>query len=473
MKEILTFPDRAILAQRVERMATLAAEKSRRLAARWKPVDGAPVFTANGLYRSRGWTEWTQGFQFGIPLLAYEMGQGRDLFEYAEHGILERMAVHLTHRGVHDHGFNNVSTYGNYLRLMTQGLIDEDVWKRRYMELALKVSGAVQASRWTALAGSLGYIYSFNGPHSLFADTIRSLRSLALSWMLGHSLGEEQDAHINLLERLLAHAESTARWNVYLGTGRDRWDIRGRVVHESVFNVVNGSYRCPSSQQGYSPFTTWTRGLAWVMLGFAEELEFVEACVSDADIAALALPYFPDKSRVIERFLDIATATCDYYLSHTPADGIPYWDTGGPQLYRLPDALERDADPYNPWEPVDASAAAIAAQALMRLGTFLECRASNEAAASASQRYLAAGLAIMSRLCESPYLSENPGHEGLLLHAVYHYPNGWDHAEAGTPPRGESCLWGDYHVVEAGLWVQRWLAGTSLPRFFDIAAVVP
>ena len=52
---------------------------------------------------------------------------------------------------------------------------------------------------------------------------------------------------------------------------------RGRTAHESLFNVASGTYRGPSTQQGYSPFSTWTRGLAWAMLGFAEQIEFLDA----------------------------------------------------------------------------------------------------------------------------------------------------------------------------------------------------
>ena len=37
-----------------------------------------------------------------------------------------KMAAHVSHVGVHDHGFNNVSTYGNLLRLMNEGRIDEE-----------------------------------------------------------------------------------------------------------------------------------------------------------------------------------------------------------------------------------------------------------------------------------------------------------------------------------------------------------
>ena len=63
----------------------------------------------------------------------------------------------------------------------------------RYYELALRVSGAVQARRWTRLPDG-GFIHSFNGAHSLFVDTIRSLRVLALAHALGHVLMDEQDS---------------------------------------------------------------------------------------------------------------------------------------------------------------------------------------------------------------------------------------------------------------------------------------
>src|SRR5690606_41863273 len=51
-------------------------------------------------------------------------------------------------------------------------------WEKNFYELALKISGAVQAGRWTNIKNGGGFIYSFNGPHSLFVDTIRSVRIL-------------------------------------------------------------------------------------------------------------------------------------------------------------------------------------------------------------------------------------------------------------------------------------------------------
>jgi unsaturated chondroitin disaccharide hydrolase len=97
-----------------------------------------------------------------------------------------------------------------------------------------------------------------------------------LAHRLGHRLLGENDRSISLLERAVQHAATTAAYNVFYGEGRDIYDIRGRVAHESLFNVTDGNYRAPSTQQGYSPFTTWTRGLSWVMSGYAEQLEFLD-----------------------------------------------------------------------------------------------------------------------------------------------------------------------------------------------------
>jgi hypothetical protein len=395
--------------------------------------------------------------------LQYDATGEKEFLEYGRSQTLECMAPHVSHTGVHDHGFNNISTYGNLRRLMIEGRIAENEWQKNYYELALKLSGAVQASRWTALADGLGYIYSFNGPHSLFADTIRSLRALVISHQLGHVLMAEQDCKINLLQRALQHAETTARYNVYFGQGRDAYDARGRVAHESIFNVNNGVYRCPSTQQGYAPFSTWTRGHAWILLGYTEQLEFMQS-LPPAEIDGIAPGLFATKESILQRFLEVATAVADYYLEQTPVDGIPYWDTGAPGLALLGDYLERPADPFNNHEPVDSSAAAISAQGLIRLGKYLELKKKG----SLARRYFQAGLTIADRLFDAPYLSTDPDHQGLLLHSVYHRPNAWDHIPAGQKvPCGESSMWGDYHAMELGLMILRMATDKPYYTFFQ------
>lgn len=435
----------------------LSAGKLRRIRDDYDGSRGAPVFTVSGRYTSRGWTEWTQGFQFGSEILQFDATGETEFLEAGREPTVQLMAPHVTHTGVHDHGFNNVSTYGALYRLANEERIDSTRWERGLYELALKCSAAVQASRWTKTADGGGFIHSFNGPHSLFVDTLRTLRALGLGHRLGHSMLGENDESISLLGRVLQHASSTARYNVYYGEGRDSYDIPGRTAHEAVFNVTDGRFRCPNTQQGYSPFSTWTRGLAWAMCGFAEQLEFV-AALSDAELEPHG-----GRAAIESMMRNAALATSDFYIAHTSLDGIPYWDTGAPYLYRLGDYTTADADPFNDFEPVDSSAAVIAGQGLLRLGRYLIGRGED----AAGQRYWQAGLTVARTLLAEPYLATDGDHHGLLLHSVYHRPNGWDHVPSGRRvPSGEASMWGDYHARELALYLSRVAEGGLYYTFF-------
>ncbi len=187
------------------------------------------------------------------------------------------------------------------------------------------------------------------------------------------------------------------------------------------------------------------------MLGFAEQLEFLRTLTINAEVLAT--------------FENAAVATCDFYIDQAAAaDGICYWDTGAPGMAHLDGFRQRPADPFNAFEPVDASASAIAAQGLLRLGRYLGDRGT---------RYTAAGLTIARTLFSDAYLAVAEDHQGLLLHSVYHRPNGWDYVPAGRAvPCGESSMWGDYHLLELGVYLQKLAAAGPYYCFFD-AAVEP
>ena len=193
------------------------------------------------------------------------------------------------------------------------------------------------------------------------------------------------------------------------------------------------------------------------MLGFPEQLEFIED-LADGELEALG------GREAIEGFLrKAALATCDFYIENTAADGIPYWDTGAPGLARMGDYLGRPAEPFNDYEPVDSSAAAIGAQGLLRLGRYLEKRGETEAA----RRYWQAGLTVARTIFDEPYLSLDANHQGLILHSVYHRPNGWDYVPEGRKvPCGESSMWGDYHAREVALYLGRVIDGARYYTFF-------
>jgi hypothetical protein len=112
----------------------------------------------------------------------------------------------------------------------------------------------------------------------------------------------------------------------------------------------------------------------------------------------------------------------------------------------------------NAYEPVDSSAAAIGAQGLLRLGHLL---------GDDGTAYWQAGLTVCATLFAEPYLSTDDGHQGLLLHSVYHRPNGWDQIHDGQRvPNGESSMWGDYHAREVALYLRRVAASAEYHRFF-------
>ncbi len=452
------------LDEKIDRLFDLASKKAIQLDRAWDASNGTPVFTVDGKYTSRGWTEWTQGFQYGCALLAFDATGDKQLLELGRKNTVEKMATHVSHIGVHDHGFNNLSTYGQLRRLMLQGRIPHNDWELKFYELALKASGAVQASRWSGVAvpkpsplsadaTGLGYIYSFNGPHSLFVDTMRTTRILGVAWQLGHVLMHENDRSADLLKRSVLHGLATNQYVVFHGNSGHTYDVRGRTCHEAIFNRNDGSFRCRSSQQGYSPFSTWTRGLAWAMLGYAEELEFFATISADAFLKSVGL----SKESVEKVYRQAAIDTCDHYLNEaSAADGITYWDDGAPGLSKLSDWRNKPADPYNDFEPVDASASAIAAQGLIRLGRYL-----------GDAKYTNAGMQIAAKLLDEPYLATDESHQGLLLHSIYHRPNNWDHIPAGKKiPSGESSLWGDYHLLELAILIKS-IGDGGYYTFFD------
>jgi hypothetical protein len=77
-------------------------------------------------------------------------------------------------------------------------------------------------------------------------------------------------------------------------------------------------------------------------------------------------------------------------------------------------------------------------------------------------------LTIADTVMDEPYLSTRSQHQGLILHSVYHRPNGWDFVPPGRKiPCGESSMWGDYHARELALLLLREAKSQTYPTFFD------
>ncbi|HKP86913.1 MAG TPA: glycoside hydrolase family 88 protein [Blastocatellia bacterium] len=355
-----------------------------RMLARWPSDKPAPVYTENGVWTRPEymWTDWCPGFYAGMMWLAFERTGERKWREAAEE-YTRALEPRKFDRDVHDLGFIFMPTADRWYRLLPDG----DPQKRWLKDL-LMTAGTIQSFRWKD-TGEDHYIYSFHGPQSLFIDIMMNIRLL----FRAHELGASHE----LRAKAITHARTTEKHLVRKG-GPGLMDREGMVIHEAIFNPVRGEFRNLSTQQGYSPFTCWARGLAWAMYGFTDTYLFTGD------------PFF----------LDTAERCAEYYLTNTPENGVPFWDYGAPDI---------------PDEPLDSSAAAIAACAFWKLQRVEETR-------RGAARYRNAALAILSALTGENFLdTRDSAYEGILRHGVYHRPMNW-----GVD---ESVMWGDYFFMEA------------------------
>jgi unsaturated chondroitin disaccharide hydrolase len=129
------------LKKALERLWEISGQKILQIRREYDVKQGSPVFTRDGKYTTRGWTEWTQGFQFGGEIIQFDATGDKQFLDMGRESTLKLMAPHITHMGVHDHGFNNVSTYGALRRLYMEGRIESCEWERSFYDLALKCTG--------------------------------------------------------------------------------------------------------------------------------------------------------------------------------------------------------------------------------------------------------------------------------------------------------------------------------------------
>ncbi|MDP4679524.1 MAG: glycosyl hydrolase, partial [Cyclobacteriaceae bacterium] len=95
-----------MLAPKLNQFWELSGNKIISIDEEYDESKGAPVFTQAGKYTTRGWTEWTQGFQYGSAIIQYDATGKTNFLELGRRKTFEKMASHVSHIGVHDHGFN-------------------------------------------------------------------------------------------------------------------------------------------------------------------------------------------------------------------------------------------------------------------------------------------------------------------------------------------------------------------------------
>lgn len=261
--------------------------------------DSFPHITLTGKYEYQYYCLdfWTSGFFPGSIWAVYERSLKRQL-PFAK-GLILQQAITWSHKL--ESQKDNIDTHDLGFLIMPS-------YKREYDLIGTEKSGAVivQAAkslvtRWceasqtfkswdTAVTKS----YEFSNPKSDVLVVIDNMMNLDLLYK--ESIITKDESFAELATR---HAETTAKYHI-----RDDFST----YHLVVFDAETGNRKVGLTHQGYDHESTWSRGQAWALYGFASVYQYTRK----------------------RKFLILAKKLADYFISRLE-NGIVYWDFDAPR----------------------------------------------------------------------------------------------------------------------------------------------
>ncbi|GAA0554336.1 glycoside hydrolase family protein [Chitinophaga japonensis] len=321
---------------------------------------------------------WCSGFYPGTLWYLYEYTKDEALKAEAEKRLaLVKKEQHNT--GTHDLGFMMYSSFGNAYRLTKDPA---------YREVLLTSARSLS----TRFNPTVGCIKSWDHGKWQFPVIIDNMMNLELLTWATKTSGDRSFKKI-----AETHANTTIK-------NHFREDYSS--YHVVDYDPANGAVLEKVTHQGAADNSAWARGQVWGLYGYT-------------------MMYRETRNKA---YLDQAKHIADFVLNHPnlPKDMVPYWDFNAPGI---PDA------------PRDASAAAVAASALLELSRY----ASGKDAA----RYWQAAEQMLTSLCSPAYLAAaGTNNDFILMHSVGSFPH---HSEVDVP-----LTYADYYFVEALLRYKQW-----------------
>jgi unsaturated chondroitin disaccharide hydrolase len=235
---------------------------------------------------------------------------------------------------------------------------------------------------------------------------VDTMMNLQLLWWASRETGDPKWRDI-----AVQHAFRTAEWfirpdgsvfqSVHYNPGdaRQEFDLRGgsnQITHLDLENSDSpGDWIFKHTHQGYAADTTWSRGAAWALYGFATAY----AETHDA------------------RFLETAEKVANYMLENLPEDGVPWYD------FNDEGVIYRNRD---------SSAAAIMAAGLLKLSEVTQDK-------TRASQYREQAEGTVHTLTDS-YLTP--------VGANYKSPAGVLRHGCGTRPQDGMLIYGQYYLLE-------------------------
>lgn len=350
-----------------------------------------PHITAEKRYEWGESNDWIEGFYTGMIWLCYEYTKD-PLFKDTAIAQLEDYKARLEekrHLDHHDIGFLYLPS------ALAAWIVDEH---EEGKQLALKAADHLML-RWRE-EGQYIQAWGRKGDEKNGGRIIIDcMMNIPLLYWAYDQTGDERYKRV-----AVAHAEKSRR---YLMRGDDS------SYHTFYFQPSDGKPIGGGTHQGYHDGSTWTRGQAWAVYGFA-----------------LSYRYTRDP-----KYLDTAVRAARYFIEHLPEDHVAYWDFDVP--------IEAGT-------PRDSSASAIAACGMLEILEHLEEEDGNKGlltdAVEKSMISLVNGYSTIGEAAE----------EGLIKHGSYY-------VRGGMGP-DDYMIWGDYYYLEAllrltqgvpGYWYER------------------
>ena len=333
--------------------------------------------------------DWTVGFFPGSLWYMYDYTKDVKWLQKAERftNAIEDAKLNTDH---HDVGFVIGSSFGNGYRLTRN---------EHYKEVMIQAA----KSLCTRFDQRVGCIKSWNTTSGWQAERgwqypviIDNMMNLELLFNATKFSGDSTFFNI-----AVTHADVTLK-NHY------RPDFS--CYHVIDYDSITGAVRNRHTAQGYAHESSWARGQAWGLYGFV-------MCYRETGY---------------KRYLEQAEQIANWWITHKnlPDDGVPYWDFDAPD--KLVSTASSDAAVAS-GTLRDASAAAIAASALIELASFKTTR---------SEDYLVVAEETLASLSSPAYMA-SPGENGyfILKHCVGSIPH---NAEIDVP-----LNYADYYFLEA------------------------